>query len=201
MRSRQVAPQVESADTAETYIQITKERITMKRKLLVGSLMVIGCSLSLAAAASDLECFPLCAEPAKAETTREQAVVATPDAAFVAAHRDGARIGEPDASTSCDSSFIKAADDLNDKVKPIREIVGYVRSPQGLVIKLVNDHIVKIPAWIGYAMDPIGSLKHKAIDEVRTRARDALVDGSACSTGPAPDPFDADDTIDTKHSI
>jgi hypothetical protein len=33
---------------------------------------------------------------------------------------------------------------------------------------------VKIPAWVGYAMDPVGSLKNRAMDEVRTRAKSAI---------------------------
>ncbi|MCY7388634.1 MAG: hypothetical protein LH481_11320, partial [Burkholderiales bacterium] len=70
-------------------------------------------------------------------------------------------------------------------------------------IKLVNDHIVKIPAWIGFAMDPVGSLKHMAIDEVRTRAKEIIVSnsGSACETATVIAPAEGTQTTDAKHSI
>jgi hypothetical protein len=100
--------------------------------------------------ANDSTCFPMCA------SSTPTVEVETPKA---------------DACNSQSSSLIKQAEQLNDRAKPIKEIVGYVRSPQGLAIKLVNDHVVKIPAWVGYAMDPVGSLKNRAMDEVRTRAK------------------------------
>jgi hypothetical protein len=183
--------------------QMTKERITMKRKLLAGSLMVTFLGLPMAAMASEQDCFPLCAEPAKAETKSVATEATTAevklDPVYITAHRDV--IIDVQAATSCDSGLMKTADDINDKVKPIREIVGYVRSPQGLLIKLVNDYVIKIPAWIGYAMDPLGSLKHKAIDEVRTRARDAANEGSACAAESADPVPDSTDAVDEKHSI
>jgi hypothetical protein len=101
---------------------------------------------------------------------------------------------------------MKAADDLNDKVKPVRDIIGYVRSPQGLAIKLVNDHIVKIPAWIGYAIDPLGSIRRQAMSEVRSRVRDAMSDENACAIAPADDlrdaagALDAIEAVDAKHA-
>ena len=111
--------------------------------------------------ANDDACFPMC-----------QGAVPGAGAAAVPATEV-----EPPKTDACGTespSLIKQAEQLNDRVKPIKEIIGYVRSPQGLAIKLVNDHIVKIPAWVGYAMDPVGSLKNRAMDEVRTRAKAAI---------------------------
>lgn len=105
--------------------------------------------------ANDDACFPMCSGAAVVQATST----------------------EPPKTETCrteSSGLIKKAEQLNDRVKPIKEIVGYVRSPQGLAIKLVNDHVVKIPAWVGYAMDPMGSLKNRAMDEVRTRAKSAI---------------------------
>ena len=170
----------------------------MKRKLLVGTALATFLGLPLTTMASESDCFPLCPEPVKVEATVEARIETAGevkvDAVYIVAHRDVA-IGT-NTATSCDSGFMKSAEELNDRVKPIREIVGYVRSPQGLIIKLVNDHIVKIPVWIGYAMDPIGSIKHRAIDEVRTRARDAMADDSACRVVTVGDWLDASDAID-----
>ena len=79
-----------------------------------------------------------------------------------------------DNVNACELSLVRQADELNDRIKPIRDMVGYVRSPQGLAIKLVNDHVVSIPGWVGYAIDPVGSLKRRAMEEVRDRARSAI---------------------------
>ena len=76
--------------------------------------------------------------------------------------------------SACEMPLVRQADELNDRIKPIRDLVGYVRSPQGLAIKLVNDHVVSIPGWVGYAIDPVGSLKRRAIEEVKDRARSAV---------------------------
>ena len=177
----------------------------MKRKLLIGSFIVVALGLPLTAAAADWDCFPMCAEPEKSEASVQATADATLEPVNVVATREAAI--NADTPTSCGNGFMQQAEDLNSKVKPIREIVGYVRSPQGLAIKLVNDHIVKIPAWIGYAMDPLGSLKRKAFDEVRTRARDAMADSNACGVVPEADIFntvsdlDAIDAAEAKRSI
>ena len=177
----------------------------MKRKLFLGSLMVtlLGLSLTATASAAEWDCFPLCAEPTKTETNLDTAAEVTTvevklDPVLITAHREASVGASP--ATSCDSALLKAADDINDKVKPIREIIGYVRSPQGLVIKLVNDHVVKIPAWIGYAIDPLGSLKHKVVNEVRAQARGAINGGSSCASDAAGDFSESVEAVDEKHS-
>lgn len=181
----------------------------MKCKLLISTLTVTLLGLPLTAMSSESDCFPLCAKPANVESPLEPVAETTVDvkldAVYIVAHRDVA-IGMRTA-TACNSGFIKSAEALSDKVKPIREIVGYVRSPQGLVIKLVNDHIVKIPVWAGYAMDPIGSIKRKAFNEVKTRAKDAITDGNTCMAVRSEDSpglaaaTQANETVNAKHSI
>lgn len=172
----------------------------MKRTLLVGTSMLALMGLSMAATASDWDCFPLCAAPKPAAVANLKTTDVVPAASAESIH-------ETAAITSCDSALMRAADELNDKVKPVRDVIGYVRSPQGLAIKLVNDHIVKIPAWIGYALDPLGSIKRQAMGEVRTRARDAMADENACAIAPAGDSpdvagaLDAIETVDAKHAI
>ena len=42
------------------------------------------------------------------------------------------------------------------QIEPDKDLVGYVRSPKGLAVKLVNDHLFKIPGWVGFALDPVG---------------------------------------------
>lgn len=72
------------------------------------------------------------------------------------------------------NGVLTQAEALCKRIKPIKEIAGHVRSPQGFAIKIVNDHVMKIAAWLGYAIDSLGSLKNKAMDHVKTRARTAL---------------------------
>lgn len=166
----------------------------MKSRLLVSSLLVFGMGMTLNANASEIDCFPMCAAPATIELKVDVPSEGGP--------------GEG-TSKSCDAGsangaeVVKQVEALNNKVKPIRDIVGYVRSPQGLAIKLVNDNIVKIPAWIGFAMDPLGSLKRIAIDEVRTRAKEVIVgnSGSACENAPLFAPLEATPAIDAITSI
>lgn len=105
-------------------------------------------TVSLSAAASEGDCFPMC------ETAAEEA--------------------KPAEIRICDLPGARAVEEINNQVQPIKEVVGYVRSPQGLAVKLVNDHLFKIPPWVGYAMDPVGSLKQRAIKEVRTRAKEMV---------------------------
>ncbi len=170
----------------------------MKNKLLFGSLMVLALGLSPGLQASENDCFPACAEPAKSALTIEAPAEVKLEPATIIAPRESA--SEPVPTQSCVAhNLAQKAEELNGKVKPIRELLGYIRSPQGLAFKLVNDHIVKIPAWIGYAMDPLGSIKLRAIDEVRTRAKDALAVGKNCDAAPTILPFD--EAINAKASI
>ncbi len=118
------------------------------------------------------------ASSARAQDAQQQPVNANDSTCFPMCQSSGPAIEvETPKANACNSQsneLLKQAEQLNDRVKPIKEIVGYVRSPQGLAIKLVNDHVVKIPAWVGYAMDPVGSLKNRAMDELRTHAKAAI---------------------------
>lgn len=91
------------------------------------------------------------------------------------------------ASKTCEGGtrVVQHVEKLNAQIEPDKDLVGYVRSPQGLAVKLVNDHLFKIPGWVGFALDPVGTLKQKAIDEARSRAKDLLKsDDEACKARP-----------------
>ncbi len=154
----------------------------MKRNLSVRTLMATFVALPLIAMADEPDCFPMCAESAKVEIAIDTKVDAKLDTIDIMSPRES-------SADPCEAGFMKQADDLNNRTKPLREIIGYVRSPQGLAVKLVNDHIVKIPAWMGYAMDPIGSIKHRALDEVKTQVKDAMSDSKACAQPADPIPY------------
>lgn len=161
----------------------------MNSKFLIGTLFIVAAGMPFVAGAAENECAdcapvpvetavdPLANEPSQFTQSTQSIEAITVVAAPVKA-----------CGNSTGAGLVKSAADLNDKVKPLRDVVGYIRSPQGLAIKLVNDHIVSIPAWVGYAMDPVGSLKSKALDEVRTRAKDVLKSANACTDTPVAEP-------------
>lgn len=159
-------------------------------------------ALPLCAMASDADCYPDCSESTSVEVNVVATIDAKLDTVAIVARRE--TTDKSAAPSACGGSMLKQVDALNEQTKPLREVIGYVRSPQGLAVKLVNDHVVKIPSWVGYAIDPIGALKNKAIDEAKSSVRDAFEKDSPCDAK-AGDvlSFDHDNTqaIDEKHSI
>lgn len=128
----------------------------MKRPLLAAALLTTVFATHADVLAGD--CFPICAN----ETTKVEALPTPP----AVVERDGC--GNALAGT------VESVEKLNTRLQPIKEIAGYVRSPQGLAIKLVNDHIFTIPAWVTFAIDPVGTIKQKAIGEVRAQVKEAI---------------------------
>jgi len=92
------------------------------------------------------------------------------------------------ACSSGGAEIMRSAEQLQDRIRPARELLSIVRSPQGFVIQQISERVVHIPAWVGYAMDPLGSLKGKLIDKARTETKRAIgLDRSAC-TPESPEP-------------
>lgn len=141
---------------------VNQTEIHMKRNALDKFAVIAALSFAsmavTASHASELDCFPACADAvATANKASEQKCDASSDAAKTSAR-----------------NAMEKIESVNEQIKPVKEIAGYIRSPQGLAVKLVNDHVVKIPAWVGYAIDPVGSIKNRAINEVRTRTKESL---------------------------
>ncbi|MBI3716850.1 MAG: hypothetical protein HY255_12730 [Betaproteobacteria bacterium] len=144
-------------------------------------------TLSMAAHADDNDCFPMCtAKPAEAPAVKtEVAKVEKTESA----ERLEAVVVTAAPLPACGNKLVNQAEALNDRVKPVKELIGYIHSPQSLAMKVVNDHIVTIPRWVGYALDPVGAIKNKAISEVKNHAKDALGlkggNGADCNAAPA----------------
>lgn len=89
-----------------------------------------------------------------------------------------------------DSGLLHDVQELNEKTKPVRDVIGYIRSPQGIALKMVNDHLFTIPAWVGFVMDPVGTIKGRALGEVKNQLKDQVTiamkgshsNTAACST-------------------
>ncbi len=120
--------------------------------------------------ADSFDCFPLCEQQAP------------PPLEISCAQSDTERAASAEET-------IKQVEAANQQLKTAKKRVGYVRSPESLAIKLFNDHVFKIPAWIGYVVDPLGTLKGKALAEVRNFAKDSITENirnhaarAACDT-------------------
>ena len=70
----------------------------------------------------------------------------------------------------CAHEAVREVARLNNELKPVKELYGIVTNPTGFALKQVNDHVIHIPKWVHYAMDPRGAIRAKVID----RARDEL---------------------------
>ncbi len=154
----------------------------MKRTLILSTALLLTLP---AARADELDCFPMCAaKPVVVEKTVEKAPAEQPaekakeavveKAAAEPASAAPTETTEPIviSAKKCNSELVAKVDELNDRIKPVKDLIGYVHSPQSLALKVVNDHIVKIPSWVGFALDPVGTVKNKAIDMARDKARE-----------------------------
>lgn len=151
----------------------------MKRTIEMTALLIAMATSATCAQAKHSDgnpdaCFPACeiVEPVKeVQAARDDAV------------QEAKPASTANKACGAGAEFAQEVDKLNAQIKPVKDVVGYIRSPQGLAVKLVNDHLFKIPGWVGFALDPVGTIKHKAIDEVRGRAKEMLKgDDEACKT-------------------
>ncbi len=70
----------------------------------------------------------------------------------------------------CSHQAVREVARLNNELKPAKELYGIATNPTGFALKQVNDHVVHIPRWVNYAIDPQGAIRTKVMD----RARDEL---------------------------
>ncbi len=162
----------------------------MKRTLILTTAAMF--TLPLTAKADELDCFPMCT-PKVEQKAPEVAPAVAPAADTVTGDKQTVETVVVTATPVCEKNLVAKAEELNDRVKPVKDIIGYVHSPQSLALKVVNDHIVKIPSWVGFALDPVGTVKNKAIDMARDKAKDAMGfnkagGNAACKAEPAAEP-------------
>ena len=147
----------------------------MKRKFNTAAVILILLAAPITASArhsdgNPEECFPAC-KSVKAEIEEAPDQTGTPQSS--PAPSQSPRV------CSSTAGRVNDVENINSQIRPVKEWVGYVRSPQGLAVKLVNDHLFKIPGWVGFALDPVGAIKHKAVDQVRQRTKDLLMHDNA----------------------
>jgi hypothetical protein len=83
----------------------------------------------------------------------------------------------------CAHEAVRDVARLESDLKPVKEIYGIVTNPTGFALKQVNDHVMHIPKWVGYAMDPQGAVRAKVIDMARSELKRqvGLRDGCAAA--------------------
>ena len=97
-----------------------------------------------AASADALDCFPIaCAAEVSAETK----------------------------INLCEHKAVREIARIDAKLKPAKEIYDAVVDPTGFALKMVDRHVIHIPRWVGFAMDPEGYVRAEAMKYVRKELR------------------------------
>lgn len=68
----------------------------------------------------------------------------------------------------CEHKAVQEVARIDRELKPVKELYDIATNPAGFAIKVVGAQVgVKIPRWVGYAMDPQGAVRAKVAREVR----------------------------------
>lgn len=68
----------------------------------------------------------------------------------------------------CEHAAVREVARIDRELAPLKEIYGIATNPTGYAIKVVSAQAgIKVPRWIGYAMDPQGAVRAKVMKEVR----------------------------------
>ena len=93
------------------------------------------------------DCFPQCAAPAAPEAK---------------------------VASLCEHKAVREVARIDASLAPVKEAVEIATNPTGFALKMVDEHVVRIPKWVGIAMDPKGYVKNRAIAYVRHEAKKAV---------------------------
>jgi hypothetical protein len=91
---------------------------------------------------------------------------------------------EPAAETAvnlCEHKAVREVAKVEKKLKPVKDIANAIANPTGFALRMVNDHVVHIPKWVGIAMDPEGYVRGKVIERVRHEAKKAVGVHKGCA--------------------
>src|SRR3954470_4257716 len=94
----------------------------MKRSLAIASLAILASTLAHAESET-YDCFPGC--------------VAAPPA--------------PAVIDLCEYGAVREVARINEHLKPAKEIYEIVVNPTGFALRMVDEHVVHIPKWVGIA--------------------------------------------------
>ncbi len=137
----------------------------MKRShALLGSTLLV--AMDPYAHADGSDCFPMCPEPA----------VEAPGK----------------AADLCSHGVVREVARIDRELAPVKKVVGAVTHPTGFALEQVDRHIVHIPPWVGYGLNPRGAIRAKVMERVRHEAKKAAgVDKGCVEESPQPREIEA----------
>jgi hypothetical protein len=71
----------------------------------------------------------------------------------------------------CEHRAVREVARIDRQLAPVKEAVDIATNPTGFALKQVDKRIVHIPPWVGYAMDPKGTIKAKVVERVRNEMK------------------------------
>jgi len=74
----------------------------------------------------------------------------------------------------CDNALVREGARLDAELAPVKEVYGIVTNPTGFVLKQVSEHVVPLPKWLPYAIDPKGAVQAAVLKKARKEARKQL---------------------------
>ena len=83
----------------------------------------------------------------------------------------GAQPEAPAKLNLCEHKAVREVARIDAKLKPAREIYDIATNPTGYAIKMVDRHVIHIPKWVGFAMDPEGYARAYAMKYVRNELK------------------------------
>ena len=87
----------------------------------------------------------------------------------------------------CEHRAVRDVARLDAKLQPAKELYAAATNPTGYAIKLADRHVVRIPKWVGFAMDPERYVRAAAINHVRKELKKQVGLHAGCAAEIAAD--------------
>ena len=90
----------------------------------------------------------------------------------------------------CEHKAVREIARIDRDLKPVKDVYEIATNPTGFALKMVSEHVVPIPRWVGYAMDPQGAARAAVMKRARKELKKQVglqQDCAAELAGEAPD--------------
>lgn len=71
----------------------------------------------------------------------------------------------------CDQALVREVAKVDARLAPAKKVYGIVTNPTGFVLEQVSEHVVPLPKWLPYAIDPKGAVTAAVMKKARKEAR------------------------------
>ena len=105
-----------------------------------------------------------------------------------------APVAEEQRINLCEHKAVQEVARIERDLRPVKELYDIATNPTGFAIKVVSREVgVKIPRWVGFAMDPQGAVRTMVMKEVLKELKRivGLQDDCAAELDEAPAPEEA----------